>query len=132
MTTSVRLAVRRFKAIDAGKGGRPAPVLLTRAALRAHLPAHDAHVVRLDADWPAIAQQPEISQEAQEEQERPVAGKNPSTCDSIPKARRTTSVPGRTPQNKRLENSRSLINLPMPTPRERLHRSLAGSGVAVG
>src|SRR3954471_18267841 len=35
-----------------------APVLLTRAALRAHLPAHDAHVVCLDADWPAIAQQP--------------------------------------------------------------------------
>jgi hypothetical protein len=30
-----------------------APVLLTRAALRAHLPAHDAHVVCLDADWPA-------------------------------------------------------------------------------
>src|SRR3954453_20784643 len=35
-----------------------APVLLTRAALRAHLPAHDAHVVCLDADWPAIARQP--------------------------------------------------------------------------
>src|SRR4051812_42075344 len=35
-----------------------APVLLPRAALRAHLPAHDAHVVCLDADWPAIAQQP--------------------------------------------------------------------------
>ena len=34
-----------------------APVLLTRAALRAHLPAHDAHVVCLDADWPAIARQ---------------------------------------------------------------------------
>ena len=26
--------------------------------LRAHLPAHDAHVVCLDADWPAIARQP--------------------------------------------------------------------------
>src|SRR4029077_16809282 len=35
-----------------------APVLLTRSALRAHLPAHDAHVVCLDADWPAIARQP--------------------------------------------------------------------------
>ena len=42
-----------FMLADAG-----APVLLTRAALRAHLPAHDAHVVCLDADWPAIAQQP--------------------------------------------------------------------------
>jgi hypothetical protein len=29
--------------------------VLTRASLRAHLPAHDAHVVCLDADWPAIA-----------------------------------------------------------------------------
>ena len=27
-------------------------------ALRAHLPAHDARVVCLDADWPAIARQP--------------------------------------------------------------------------
>ena len=40
-----------------------APVLLTRTALRAHLPAHDpsidaAHIVCLDADWPAIARQP--------------------------------------------------------------------------
>ena len=42
-----------FMLADAG-----APVLLTRAALRAHLPAHDAHVVCLDADWPAIARQP--------------------------------------------------------------------------
>src|SRR6476619_5475471 len=42
-----------FMLADAG-----APALLTRAALRAHLPAHDAHVVCLDADWPAIAQQP--------------------------------------------------------------------------
>ena len=57
-----------FMLADAG-----APVLLTRAALRAHLPAHDvssagtrsddvhiddAHIVCLDADWPAIAQQP--------------------------------------------------------------------------
>jgi hypothetical protein len=32
--------------------------LLTRSTLRAHLPAHDAHVVYLDADWPAIARQP--------------------------------------------------------------------------
>ena len=57
-----------FMLADAG-----APVLLTRSALRAHLPAHDvssdnvrsdathiddAHIVCLDADWPAIAQQP--------------------------------------------------------------------------
>ena len=52
-----------FMLADAG-----APVLLTRTALRAHLPAHDsssdgvridaAHIVRLDADWPAIARQP--------------------------------------------------------------------------
>src|SRR6185436_14420771 len=62
-----------FMLADAG-----APVLLTRAALRAHLPAHDvssdrtridathsedmhidnAHIVCLDADWPVIAQQP--------------------------------------------------------------------------
>src|SRR4029077_17903606 len=35
-----------------------APGLLPRAALRAHLPAHDAHLVCLDADWPAIARQP--------------------------------------------------------------------------
>ena len=53
-----------FMLADAG-----APVLVTRTALRAHLPAHDtssdggvriddAHIVRLDADWPAIARQP--------------------------------------------------------------------------
>ena len=52
-----------FMLADAG-----APVLLTRTALRAHLPAHDtssdgvridaAHIVCLDADWPAIARQP--------------------------------------------------------------------------
>ena len=42
-----------FMLADAG-----APVLLTRAALRTHLPAHDAHVVCLDADWPIIARQP--------------------------------------------------------------------------
>src|SRR4051794_5064632 len=42
-----------FMLADAG-----APVLLTRAALRAHLPAHAAHVVCLDADWPAISRQP--------------------------------------------------------------------------
>ena len=45
-----------------------APVLVTRAALRAQLPSHDAriggargdgaHIVCLDADWPAIAQHP--------------------------------------------------------------------------
>ena len=35
-----------------------APVLLTRTALREHLPAHDAHVVCLDADWPGISRQP--------------------------------------------------------------------------
>ena len=45
-----------------------APVLVTRAALRAQLPSHDAriggarsdeaHIVCLDADWPAIARQP--------------------------------------------------------------------------
>src|ERR1700754_3538054 len=42
-----------FMLADAG-----APVLLTRAALRGHLPVHDAQVVCLDADWPAIARQP--------------------------------------------------------------------------
>ncbi len=52
-----------FMLADAG-----APVLLTRTALRTHLPAHDsssdgvridaAHIVCLDADWPAIARQP--------------------------------------------------------------------------
>src|SRR6478672_5993336 len=42
-----------FMLADAG-----APVLLTRTALRAHLPAHDVRVVCLDADWPAIARQP--------------------------------------------------------------------------
>jgi hypothetical protein len=34
-----------FMLADAG-----ASVLLTRSTLRAHLPAHDAHVVCLDAD----------------------------------------------------------------------------------
>src|SRR5690349_977633 len=42
-----------FMLADAG-----APVLLTRAALRGHLPVHNAQVVCLDADWPAIARQP--------------------------------------------------------------------------
>ncbi|HET7255904.1 MAG TPA: condensation domain-containing protein, partial [Xanthobacteraceae bacterium] len=42
-----------FMLADAG-----APVLLTRSALRTHLPSHDAHIVCLDADWPAIARQP--------------------------------------------------------------------------
>ncbi|HLQ37998.1 MAG TPA: condensation domain-containing protein, partial [Planctomycetota bacterium] len=35
-----------------------APVLLTHSALLDQLPAHGARVVRLDADWPTIAQQP--------------------------------------------------------------------------
>src|SRR5258706_1529593 len=34
------------------------PVLLTQEALMDRLPAHDAQVVRLDADWPAIAAEP--------------------------------------------------------------------------
>ena len=42
-----------FMLEDAG-----APVLVTHAALLDRLPAHGARVVRLDADWPAIAQQP--------------------------------------------------------------------------
>src|SRR5712691_7572210 len=35
-----------------------APVLVTQSALLTNLPAHGAAIVRLDADWPAIAQQP--------------------------------------------------------------------------
>jgi amino acid adenylation domain-containing protein len=35
-----------------------APVLLTQEALIDRLPAHDAQVIRLDADWPAIAAEP--------------------------------------------------------------------------
>ncbi|HEY0735253.1 MAG TPA: amino acid adenylation domain-containing protein, partial [Herpetosiphonaceae bacterium] len=35
-----------------------APVLLTQQHLQAVLPPHTAHVLRLDADWPQIAQQP--------------------------------------------------------------------------
>ena len=42
-----------FMLEDAG-----APVLVTHAALLDRLPAHGARVVRLDADWPVIAQQP--------------------------------------------------------------------------
>ena len=42
-----------FMLEDAG-----APVLVTQSALRDRLPRHDARVVRLDADWPAIAAQP--------------------------------------------------------------------------
>src|SRR5712692_3519322 len=42
-----------FMLEDAG-----APVLLTHSALLDRLPAHGALMVRLDADWPAIAQQP--------------------------------------------------------------------------
>jgi amino acid adenylation domain-containing protein len=35
-----------------------APVLVTQTGLEEVLPAHDAHVVRLDADWPGIAKEP--------------------------------------------------------------------------
>ena len=42
-----------FMLADAG-----APVLVTQSALLDRLPAHAARIVRLDADWPAIAQQP--------------------------------------------------------------------------
>ena len=42
-----------FMLADAG-----APVLVTQSALRDRLPAHGARIVRLDADWPAIAAQP--------------------------------------------------------------------------
>src|SRR4029077_14042453 len=42
-----------FMLADAG-----ARVLLTRAALRAQWSSQDRHIVCLDADWPAIAQQP--------------------------------------------------------------------------
>ena len=35
-----------------------APVLLTHSALLAQLPSHDARILCLDADWPAIAAQP--------------------------------------------------------------------------
>ena len=38
-----------------------APVLLTHAALDARIPDHRATTVRLDADWPAIARQPEAA-----------------------------------------------------------------------
>ncbi len=36
-----------------------APVLVTQSSLTVGLPAHRAQVVRLDADWPAIAQEPQ-------------------------------------------------------------------------
>ena len=42
-----------FMLADAG-----APVLVTQSALLDRLPAHDARIVRLDADWPAIACHP--------------------------------------------------------------------------
>ena len=42
-----------FMLADAG-----APVLVTQSALRDRLPPHGARIVRLDADWPAIATQP--------------------------------------------------------------------------
>ena len=42
-----------FMLADAG-----APVLVTQSALLDRLPAHGARIVRLDADWPTIAQQP--------------------------------------------------------------------------
>ncbi|HEU0149444.1 MAG TPA: amino acid adenylation domain-containing protein, partial [Bradyrhizobium sp.] len=38
-----------------------APVLLIQAALSERLPAGDARVVRLDADWPEIAREPETA-----------------------------------------------------------------------
>ena len=38
-----------------------APVLVTHAALLGRLPAHGARLVRLDADWPTIAQQPTVT-----------------------------------------------------------------------
>jgi amino acid adenylation domain-containing protein len=38
-----------------------APVLLIQAALAERLPAGDARVVRLDADWPEIAREPETA-----------------------------------------------------------------------
>ena len=42
-----------FMLADAG-----APVLLTQQALLDRLPAHGARIVRLDGDWPTIAQHP--------------------------------------------------------------------------
>ena len=42
-----------FMLEDAG-----APVLVTHAALLDRLPVHGTRIVRLDADWPTIAQQP--------------------------------------------------------------------------
>ena len=42
-----------FMLADAG-----APVLVTQSALRDRLPLHDARIVQLDADWPAIAARP--------------------------------------------------------------------------
>ena len=42
-----------FMLADAG-----APVLVTQSALRDRLPQHNARIVQLDADWPAIARGP--------------------------------------------------------------------------
>ena len=42
-----------FMLADAG-----APVLVTQSALRDRLPLHNARIVQLDADWPAIATRP--------------------------------------------------------------------------
>ena len=42
-----------FMLDDAG-----APLLITQAALRERIPRHDADLIRLDADWPAIARNP--------------------------------------------------------------------------
>ena len=42
-----------FMLADAG-----APVLVTQSALLDRLPLHDARIVQLDADWPAIARGP--------------------------------------------------------------------------
>ena len=36
-----------------------APVLVTQARFVAELPAHDGHIVRIDADWAGIAAQPQ-------------------------------------------------------------------------
>ena len=45
-----------FMLEDAG-----APVLVTQSALLERLPPHDARIVRLDADWPAIAACPDTA-----------------------------------------------------------------------
>ena len=47
----------RAARLHAGRRARAAAAHALRAA-RSHCPAHDARIVRLDADWPAIAAQP--------------------------------------------------------------------------